>query len=108
LSNLNQYRFENIFKVYKNKSGYYYYNIINNIAVPGILRPGTFYTFDVERKLSYTSLSYMAYKTIHLWWLICIVNKIQNPVQFPETGTELHIIYPEEVTRVVANIKSQL
>jgi|SaaInlV_100m_DNA_2_1039680.scaffolds.fasta_scaffold75572_2 hypothetical protein len=107
LPSLDQYSYENIFKVFQHDN-YYYYNILKKISLDGILRPGTFYRQRINRRLPYTGISYMAYNTIHLWWLICTVNNIQNPVHLPNPGGSLKIIHPTLVNKVIDNIKSQL
>lgn len=100
--------YENIFKVFKNDDGFYFYNILKKVSMDGILRPGTFYKQRVDRKLPYTGLSYMVYGTIDLWWLICITNNITNPVQMPKPGSLLKIVHPRLVNNVIENIKAQL
>lgn len=108
LSKVGEYSYESIFKLYKHNDQYYYYNILKKISLSGILRPGTFYNQRLDRQLAYTGLSYMAYNTIDLWWLICIVNDIKNPVPMPKPGSHLKIIHPRLVNNVIENIKSQL
>jgi hypothetical protein len=107
LKTLGDFSYENIFKVYK-KDNYYFYNILKKVSLDGILRQGVFYNQRIDRRIPYTGLSYMVYDTIDLWWLICIVNNIRNPVQLPPAGGTLKIIYPKLVNNVIKNIKSQL
>ena len=92
LEGLNPSRYENIFKIYKDSDSLYFYNILNNIIVPDDIDQQFYYTIKVNRRIPWTTLSYEQYATIDLWWLICLLNKIDNPVKFAEPGTELKIL----------------
>lgn len=85
-------RYENIFKIYKNENNMYFYNILNDISVPDNIDKQYFFTIKINRRVPWTTISYEQYATIDLWWFICLVNKIKNPVFFVEPGTELKII----------------
>ena len=58
--------------------------------------------------MPWTTVSYNAYKTIHLWWLICMLNKIRNPVKFPERGMIIKIIKPDYVNLVLREIQNSI
>lgn len=106
LSNLNEYRYENLFKVY-NIDGYNVYNIISGLNFDKDIDKDYYYEWEVNRPIPWTIISYIHYETIELWWLICIFNEIQNPVKYPETGSVLKIFKPEYVRRIVDQIKEQ-
>ena len=57
--------------------------------------------------MPYTLISYKLYNTIQLWWLICAVNGIVNPVVFPLANTELMVLKPQYVRGVLQAIKQQ-
>jgi hypothetical protein len=107
LPKLSEYRFENIFKVY-NEDGYYFYNIINNILISDNIDSDFYYEWTCDRPLPWTTISYMHYDTIYLWWLICSVNNIQNPIEFLQTGTRIKILKPEYVRLVLDKIIQQV
>ena len=85
-------RYENIFKIYKNENSMYFYNVLNDINVPDNIDKQFYYIIKINRRIPWTTISYEQYGTIDLWWFICLVNKIQNPVFFVEPGTELKVI----------------
>ena len=58
--------------------------------------------------MAYTALSYKAYKTMQLWWLICLVNGTDNPTSFITPGTVIKIVKPSRVSSIVSEINSQL
>lgn len=107
LPNLSDYRYENIFKVYKNSDNTYFYNILKKIDFDSDLFDGYFYTTAVYPSTPWTVVSYNAYGTIDLWWLILVINKIQNPLVLPSTNT-VKILKPEYIRTVLGEIKQHL
>jgi len=110
LENLSEYKYENIFKVFQTETNkYYYYNITRTVRVATEDLDKTFYyKHKVNRSISYTALSYSIYGTIDLWWLICIINSIDDPVSFITPGTEIKLIKPKQVRNIIDTIKKQL
>ena len=104
--------YENIFRIYTSKyfsdKEFYFYNILNSIYIPKDVPPAYYYTITINRLLPWTAISYNEYRTMNLWWLICAVNQISNPVRYPVPGTQLKIIRPEFVRTILDNIKTQL
>jgi hypothetical protein len=109
LAPLNDYRYENFFKLYLTENNQYFYNL-HSFAVYFLeeLDPLTYYEIRVNKNLSWTSISYNEYRTMDLWWLIVLVNKIYNPLKFPEPGSRLKILYPEYVRSVITKINNEL
>ena len=108
LPNLSDLRYENIFKVYKTNQNHYYYNILNTVSIPLDIDSSTYYLINYNSKMPWTVVSYNAYGTTDLWWLILLTNQITNPVKLPKNLGQLKIIKPEYVRSIVAEIKSQL
>ena len=108
LPKLKSTRYENIFKLYSTSYNHYYYNLIQSVFLPDSINPDYIYYQQVTTKMPWTTISYNAYKTIELWWLICLTNKIYNPVEFPDKGTLLKIIKPQYVTNILNEIKTAL
>ena len=107
LPDLNEYRYENLFRVYQ-QDGYYIYNIINTLSFDKDLDREYYYEWMVNKPLPWTIISYIHYDTINLWWLICLLNGIMNPVHFPETGTVLKIFKPPYVRNILEQISSKI
>jgi hypothetical protein len=105
---LNNYRYENIFKVYQNKDKQYFYNITKKITFPTNLDPSQFFLYTMPKKMPWTMVSFNLYNTIELWWLLCILNNIKNPVIQPKAGTRIKAIRSPLVASVINDIKSQL
>ncbi len=101
-------RYENIFKLYVNDTGQYYYNLIQSVFLPEKINTDYIYYQQITNKMPWTIVSYNAYKTIDLWWLVCLTNNVYNPVKFPDKGTLIKVIRPQYVTSVLNEIKLAL
>ena len=101
-------RYENIFKMYKTIYNQYYYNILNTIQLPDDLNPSLYYNTQVSQKMPWTMISFNEYQTMDLWWLICLANKIDNPLKLAEIGTNLKIIRTEFLKFILDEIKLKL
>lgn len=108
LPSLTQSRYENILKIGTTPEGKKYYNLLQNINFPDSLSDQYFFTYIVDRSIPLTSLSYMMYETMDLWWLICLVNKIDNPISFIPPGTTLKIIKQSKLPIILDEIQLQL
>lgn len=99
-------RYENIFKIYKNDDNQYFYNISKAISLNNYEVDDTkVYLQQVKKRSPWTTISFNAYQTIELWWLICLVNKIRNPVIIPAQGTYIKIVKPTYIKQILSDIK---
>lgn len=105
-------RYENIFNLYElqneNGDNYVFYNILSKITFPDDLNPNIFDYYVVEDKIPLTTLSYNIYNTQHLWWLIVVLNKIQNPVKLIEAGSIIKTIKVDYLDLVFDSIKEKI
>ena len=99
--------YDRIFSVFQ-EDGYYAYNIIKSVNVPDELAPGMTDYIRLNGQMAWTHISFQVYGTIKLWWLICLTNKILNPVILPKPGTVLKIIKPEFLKTLLSQINDQL
>lgn len=106
LTSLSDLRYENIFKVYQRSDGLFFYNILKKISFPDNLNENIFYYITVNERMPWTTISYNAYGTIELWWLIMLVNKLTNPINVPKGN--IKILKQEYVRPVISQIQSQL
>ena len=106
LDEISDYHYENIFNMFKTDDGFYGYNILKTINFPDDLQPAMFEFVKIDRKISWTYLSYLEYGTIKLWWLICLANHIQNPVEFPVEGMRIKVIKKAFVAQILQQIQS--
>jgi len=112
LSELPENSYENIFRIYSTKyfssKEYFFYNILNSVYIPADIPTAFYYNITVTRVMPWTAISYNEYRTMNLWWLICAVNQITNPVIYPVPSTVLKIIKSEYVRVVLDDIRRQL
>ena len=104
LPRLEDVRYENIFKLAKSDK-YLFYNIIKKISIPDDLQSDIYYELRINSNKPWTTLSNEVYGTQDLWWLICLTNKIYNPINNPELGAVYKIISPDFVSPILAEIK---
>lgn len=109
LTELNNFQYENYFKVYLTENNQYFYNLLSfTVYFLDELDVSTYYEIDVLKNMPWTAISYNEYRTIHLWWLIMVVNKIYNPLSFPKPGEKLKILLPQFVKIVLEKLKNEL
>lgn len=109
LSNLDSYDFESIFKMCfdVNKQAYFY-NIIKTVNIPNSIDNDLYTTIDMPAKMPLPVLSHRIYGTVKLWWLICTVNNIHDPVKLIPAGVVLKTIRPRHVPFIIDQIKQNL
>lgn len=106
LPKLESSRYENIFRVYKtqtNNKDFYYYNITNKIALPTQIDSSLLDAVQVDKKTAWTTLSYILYGTIYLWYVLYILNKTKN-IFFVSAGETITYIKPEFINTVINTI----
>jgi hypothetical protein len=104
LPRLENVRYENIFKLAKSDK-FFFYNIIKKISIPEDISPEVFFELRINSDKPWTTLSNDIYGTQDLWWLICLANKIQNPINNPELGKIYKIIKADYVSLILTEIK---
>lgn len=106
--------YENFFKLHIAEEGgneKVFFNLLKKIYLvdkSSDLNPKYFDTYVIDVDLPWVILSYNIYNTLNLWWLLCIVNNIQDPTKNPEQGSYIKVIKPQYVELVVNTINLQL
>jgi hypothetical protein len=108
LPDLNIYRYEKIFKLYTTGDNQYFYNLLQSVFLPDNLDKRAVFYLTVKHQQPWTTISYNAYKTIELWWLILLTNKIYNPFKLPAAGTVIKIIKPQYIPDILKEINAAL
>ena len=104
LPSLDDTRYENIFKVAKSDK-FFFFNIIKKISIPDDIQSEVYIEVRVNSKQPWTTLSNRIYGNQNLWWLICLTNKIYNPINNPEVGQVYKVIKPEYISTILQEIK---
>ena len=100
--------YEAIFNMYKDQGEFFAYNILKTVQFPRDMDEDLFYYALITGNHTWAKLSFDHYGTIQLWWLICLTNKIMNPVLLPEPGTTIKVLKAQYVSEVMDQIKAQL
>lgn len=107
LPDLDDMRYENIFRVYQQDT-FFYYNIFKTVSFEGIFDSDIFVDVVVTHFKPWPLISHDIYQTTYLWWLLLLTNKIQNPLRPLPTGSTIKAIRPEYVRSVINEIKKQI
>lgn len=108
LPRLRTENYENIFNVYADKNGRYFYNLLQTIVLPTGLSKGYFNEYTVVYGDTWPLISYKNYKTTNLWWIILLTNEIIDPTQIAPPSTKLKILKSEIVSLVITEINTRL
>ena len=104
--------YANLFNVYEinteNENDVYTYSINKAVYFKNWdnLAPSNFSFYTVKNEDQWTTISYNFYETVELWWLICKINNIIDPVaNSPKEGQVLKIINKDLVNGILQKIR---
>ena len=104
LSRLDTENLENIFSVYQNQDGMYFYNLLQTVVFPQDL-PNSL--FDIYTAVYGDTWPYVSFKTLNspnLWWVILLANNISNPTKPIVYGEQIKIPKIEVVREILTQI----
>lgn len=96
---------ENIFNVYQDENGVYYYNLLQTIVFPKDLPSNLYENYNIATKESWPLISFKTLGNVNLWWIILLANQIDNPTSFPVPGTTIKIPKVEVVKEVLLQMR---
>lgn len=108
LPELSFYRYENFFNIYTEDNGMKFYNLLRSINVFPANDSIAEDEYLVALNDTWMLISYKYYGTIHLWWLVCDYNRIQDPTKIPEPGTKIKLLKKDFVWSVITSLKEQI
>lgn len=106
LTRLSPELLENAFSVHQTEDGMYYYDIMRSVSFPTNLPAALFDTYKIKPGDSWPLISFNAYKTTNLWWLILLANEIINPTVKPTVGVIIKTPRIEVVREVLSQISN--
>lgn len=104
LPKLDAENLENIFNVYRDQDGMYFYNLLQTIVFPQDLPANLFNSYAISYGDTWPFISYKVFNTPNLWWMILLANNIQDPTSFPANGTVIKIPIDSVVREVLAQV----
>jgi nucleoid-associated protein YgaU len=102
---LSPQQYENIFNVYEDSDNGYFYNILRTINFPSDLNPNSYNTYIIEPLDTWPLISWKVYNSVFLWWTICALNNIQNPIDNLIPGQEIKVLKPIYLQNILNSIK---
>ena len=111
---ISEENFANLFNIYFKKETEEFknmltYSINKSIYFSNVdnMSPNNFTFYECKEKDSWSTISYSFYDTIELWWLICKVNNITDPVAFsPLPGQNIKLLNKDLVPSILQHLKA--
>jgi hypothetical protein len=91
LSEDNEYFF-NIWRVYS----------LNDSTLNKVLQ---YNAYEVDNSDWWENISYSHYENVNLWWIVPMVNNVNNPFEELEPGTNLNLFRGEYLYQILKEIK---
>ena len=101
---LSPQQYENIFNVYEDSDVGYFYNLLRTVNFPADLNPDVYNIYVVKPQDTWPLISWKLYNSIFLWWSICSLNNIQNPLEPLVPGTEIKVLKSRYLQNILNNI----
>jgi hypothetical protein len=107
LPKLDAENIENMFNVYQDSQGMYYYNLFQTIEFPQNLPPNLFTPYTIKYGDTWPFISYKTLNSPNLWWAILLSNNIIDPTNKGKPLTPGSVIKIPRI-EVVKEILSQI
>ena len=101
---LSPQQYENIFNVYTDSNIGYFYNLLKKVNFPSDLSNDVYDVYTIQPSDTWPLISWKMYNSIILWWVICSLNNIENPLIMPPVGTEIKILKIRYLQGVLSDI----
>lgn len=111
LAEVENVSYENFFKIHIYNDEFAFFNLLKKINIltnTNDIDPTYFTVYNIDIDIPWVILSYRIYGSLNLWWLLCLVNNIQDATKNPELGTKIKAIKPQYVNAIIGQINSQL
>ena len=104
LSNTSQLK---LFNILQDEDGVKFQNVWRSYSLnPEIAEETVFFTlYNMNDDDWWDNISYAAYDSPLLWWMLCIINNIQNPFEEVEPGQETNILRGNYIYQVIKEIE---
>jgi len=105
---LSSYNMAALFNFYKDDDGFTFFNILKrlNLNIENFSDKAVFDEYLFQPGDTFTKVSYEYYGTVELWWLICTVNKIENPFNKLVAGERIYLLKSQYVNNVLDSINN--
>ena len=103
--------YENFFKIHVYNDEFTFFNILKKINIltnSDDIDPTFFKSYNVDVDIPWVVMSYKIYGTVNLWWLLCLINGVQDATKNPELGTTIRALKTQYINTIVNQINIQL
>ena len=104
LPTLDPENMENMFNVYQDTDGMYYYNLLKTVEFPDNLPIILFDNYTTRYGDTWPFISFKTYNNPNLWWVILLANKIHNPLTPIPNGRNISIPKNSVVREILEQI----
>ena len=107
LTKLDAENLENIFNVYQDVNGMYFYNLLQTIVFPTNLPNNLFSDYIISYGDTWPFISHKTLNSPNLWWIILLANNIQDPTKELVNGDVIKIPIIDVVKSVILQMGKQ-
>lgn len=103
--------YENFFKIHIYNDEFTFFNILKKINIltnSDDIDPTFFKSYNVDVDIPWVVMSYKIYGTVNLWWLLCLINGVQDATKNPELGTTIRALKTQYINTIINQINIQL
>lgn len=104
---LTEHHYENIFDVYVDEDVGYFFNILKTVNFPENIDPSTYYEYEIRHGDSWASISWRVYKSTLLWWVLCSLNNVMDPLKDLISGEKIKILKPIYLRDILNTISTK-
>lgn len=103
---IDMYQMSSLFNLYEDDDGMSFYNLLKriNINVDNFDDQEVFIPYNITPGDSFTLLAHKFYGNLKLWWVICLLNKIDNPFKRLEIGKRIYLLQPSYMASLLNNL----
>jgi len=104
LSNASQLK---LFNILQDEEGVKFQNIWRSYSLNPLIAEETlfFQAYNMNDDDWWDNISYAAYETPGLWWILCVMNNVQNPFEEVYPGKETNILRDNYIYQVIKEIE---
>ncbi len=97
-----------LFNLLKDTDGTKYMNIWRSYELNSAVTDESVYyiSYEVSDDDWWDNISYYYYETPFLWWIIALMNDVQNPFEELEAGTNIKILREEYLYQLIKEIEN--
>lgn len=105
---LSSYNMASIFNFYRDDDGFDFFNILKriNLNIDNYNDKEVFSEYLLTAGDTFTKIAQNYYDNIELWWLVCLVNNINNPFIKLSPQTKIYLLKPNYVTKLLDQINA--